>query len=74
MDRLSLFIAMMTWSLVSGSLIILFMTLGYIGWTAFAVAVVLGFALGLPLAKMIAARIKRQDPSWDEKRNRRRRG
>jgi NAD/NADP transhydrogenase alpha subunit len=74
MDRLSLFIAMMTWSLVSGCLIILFMTLGYIGWTAFAVAVVLGFALGLPLAKMIAARIKRQDPSWDEKRNRRRRG
>jgi NAD/NADP transhydrogenase alpha subunit len=63
MDRLSLFIAMMTWSLVSGCLIILFMTLGYIGWTAFAVAVVLGFALGLPLAKMIAARIKRQDPS-----------
>ncbi|WP_022704982.1 hypothetical protein [Pseudorhodobacter ferrugineus] len=29
-----------------------------------------GFGLGLPLAKMISARIKRQDPDWDEKRNR----
>ena len=70
MDRLSLFIAMMTWTLVSGVFIVLFMSLGYIGWTAFAIAVLLGFGVGLPCAKMISARIKRQDPDWDEERNR----
>lgn len=70
MDRLSLLIAMMTWTLVSGVIIVLFMSLGYVGWVQFGIAVVLGFALGLPLAKVISARIKRQDPDWDEKRNR----
>lgn len=70
MDRLSLFIAMMMWSVISGAIIILFMSLGYVGWIAFALAVVLGFAVGIPAAKMISARIKRQDPDWDEKRNR----
>ena len=69
MDRLSLFIAMMTWTLVSGVFIVLFMSLGYIGWIPFAVAVVLGFGVGLPLAKKISERIKRQDPDWDAKRN-----
>ncbi|OSP53418.1 hypothetical protein [Pseudoruegeria sp. SK021] len=70
MDRLSLFVAMMTWTLVSGIVIVLFMSLGYIGWVQFGFAVALGFGLGLPLAKMISARIKRRDPDWDEKRNR----
>lgn len=70
MDRLSLLIAMMTWTLVSGVIIVLFMSLDYVGWMQFGIAVGLGFALGLPLAKVISARIKRQDPDWDEKRNR----
>jgi hypothetical protein len=70
MDRLGLFIAMMTWSMVSGALIIAAMSLGYIGWIPFAIAVVLGFAIGLPLARVISKRIKRQDPDWDEVRNR----
>ena len=70
MDRLSLFIAMITWTLVSGVLIVLFMSLGYVGWLQFGFAVFVGFGLGLPLAKIISARIKRQDPDWDEKRNR----
>lgn len=70
MDRLSLYVAMMTWTLVSGVIIVAFMSFGYVGWVHFGVAVVLGFGLGLPLAKMISARIKRQDPDWDEKRNR----
>lgn len=70
MDRLSLFIAMMTWTVISGAIIILFMSMGYLGWVPFALAVGLGFAIGLPVAKRISARIKRQDPDWDEKRNR----
>ncbi len=70
MDRLSLFVAMMTWTVVSGVFIILFMSLGYLGWVPFGLAVALGFAAGFPWAKKISARIKRQDPDWDEKRNR----
>jgi hypothetical protein len=70
MDRLSLFVAMMTWTLVSGVIIVAFMSLGYVGWVQFGVAVALGFGLGLPLARIISVRIKRQDPDWDEKRNR----
>jgi hypothetical protein len=70
MDRLSIFVAMMTWSVVSGCLIVLFLSLGYVGWVPIVTGVVAGFALGLPLAKWIGARIKRQDPAWDEVRNR----
>ena len=61
---------MMTWTVVSGTLIIVFLTVGYVGWVPIAIAVVLGFVLGLPIAKWIGARIKRQDPDWDEVHNR----
>lgn len=70
MDRLSLFIAMMTWTLVSGVIIVVFMSLGFVGWVQFVLAVVIGLAVGLPVAKAISTRIKRQDPDWDETRNR----
>lgn len=69
MSRLSIFISAMAWTVVSGVIIVGGLSLGYYGWLPFISAVVIGFVIGIPIAIWIARRIKRDDDSWDEVRD-----
>ena len=65
MDRLSLYISLLTGAVLTGGLVTLVLSLGYYTWVAIAVSVVVGFALAWPAAYLISRRIKRQDPTWE---------
>lgn len=65
MDRLSLYISLLTHTVVTGSLIVTFLALGYYEWKAIALAVVIGIIAAWPLAKVISRRIKTRDPSFN---------
>jgi hypothetical protein len=68
--RLRHVIALMTNAVVVGSLIILVLSLGWVGWIPMFGAIALGFVISYPLAKLIARRIKKADPAWNEERDR----
>lgn len=70
MFRLRFVIALMTNAVVVGSLIILVLSLGWVGWVPVFGAVALGFLISWPLAIVIARMIKRQDPAWNEQADR----
>ena len=70
MFRLRYVVAMMTNAVVVGSLIILVLSLGWVGWVPVFGAIALGFIVSWPLATLIARRIKAGDPAWDEVRDR----
>lgn len=70
MSRLSIFISLLGWTLVSGVVIIISFSLGYYGWRAIALCVGLGFVLGIPASIFVARRIKHEDPAWDDTRDR----
>ncbi|MFP4043201.1 MAG: hypothetical protein ACLFTP_01310 [Rhodosalinus sp.] len=65
MDRLSLYISMLTGSVLTGGLAIAAFSLGYYNWIAVAISAVIGFVLAWPVAYVISQRIKKQDPEWD---------
>ncbi|WP_418594715.1 hypothetical protein [Ponticoccus sp. (in: a-proteobacteria)] len=65
MDRLSLYISLLTHTVVTGSLIVAFLAMGYYSWQAIAVAVVIGVVAAWPLAKLISRRIKTRDPAFN---------
>lgn len=67
MDRLSLYISLLTGSVLTGGLVIAALSLGYYTWVAIAIAAVIGFVLAWPLAYVISQRIKKQDPEWNPK-------
>ena len=66
MFRLRYVIALMTNAVLVGSLLILVLSLGWVGWVPVFGAVVIGFVLSWPAAAIIARMIKVQDPAWNE--------
>ena len=68
MDRLSIFLTLMSGAFITGTLIIIAFTLGYYNWWAIGGAAIIGFATAWPSAYIVSRRIKRQDPNWDETR------
>ena len=70
MNPLTCVLAMLTGTAVGGPFLVAAFTLGLYGWPAFVVALGLaGFAAAV-LAQRIEFEIKRQDPAWDEVRDR----
>lgn len=70
MFRLRHVIILMTNAVITGGLLIFVLAMGWYGWVAVIAAVVVGFALSWPAAAMVARRIKREDPGWNEGRDR----
>jgi hypothetical protein len=66
MFRLRYVVALMTNAVVVGSLIILVLSLGWVGWLPVFGAIALGFVLSWPLAVLVTRRIKTEDPAWNE--------
>lgn len=66
MFRLRYVIALMTNAVIVGSLIILVLSLGWVGWVPVFGAIVVGFVLAWPAAIVITRRIKANDPAWNE--------
>jgi cation transport ATPase len=70
MSRLAIFIFVMVWVVISGTIITAALSLGYYGWVPIALGVIVGALAGVPIARRIASRIKRRDPDWDQRRDR----
>jgi len=66
MDRLSIFLTLAVGSVVTGSLVIAVLAMGWYNWPAIGGAAALGFLLSWPASYAVSRRIKRQDPDWDE--------
>ncbi|SMX46756.1 hypothetical protein [Maliponia aquimaris] len=64
MDRLSLFLTLMSGSTITGTLIVTFFSFGWYNWIAIGTAAVIGFALAWPSARIISKRIKTRDPLY----------
>jgi uncharacterized membrane protein YfcA len=58
---------------IAGTFAIAFLSMGWVSWQAFAVAGTAGLVLGFPSGIWTARRIKRDDPDWPPKADRRRR-
>ncbi|KUF10105.1 hypothetical protein [Pseudoponticoccus marisrubri] len=67
MDRLSLFLTLMTGSVITGALTIIFFASGWYAWQAIAWAAGIGFLAAWPVARLISRRIKKQDPSFPDR-------
>jgi hypothetical protein len=70
MFRLRYIIHMMTNAVIVGSLIILVLSLGWVGWAPMIGAIVLGFVLAYPVSIIVTRWIKVKDPAWNEDRDR----
>jgi len=68
MDRLSIFLTLMTGSVLTGCLIIAAFTIGWFNWTAILICAVIGFVLAWPAGYLVSRRIKRNDPAWPDRR------
>jgi putative flippase GtrA len=68
MDRLSIVLTLMTGAVLTGSLVILVLSLSFYGWPAILAAAAVGFLASWPVAYLISRWIKRSDPHWDESR------
>lgn len=72
MDRLAMFIALMAWTAISGTLIIIAFTMEWYGWMPILGSVVIALVLAWPVGYVISRRIKRRDPNWPPRRRRNR--
>ena len=54
---------------IAGAAVIAALSLGWVGWMAFAVSGALGLILGVPLGLWTAHKIKRDDPAWPPRRD-----
>ena len=66
MDRLSIFLTLIVGAMVTGSLVIAVLAMGWYSWPAIGGAAAVGFLLSWPASYLISRRIKRQDARWDE--------
>jgi hypothetical protein len=66
MDRLSIILTLAVGAMITGSLVIVVLTLGWYTWPAIGGAALIGFLLSWPASYLISRRIKRQDPDWDD--------
>lgn len=55
-------------SSLAGAIVTGFLSAGWIGWMPFAVAGLIGLALGVPAGLFTARKIKRDDPDWPPRR------
>lgn len=65
MDRLSIFLTLMTGSVLTGSFVITAFTLEYYTWPAILISAALGFGLAWPAGYLVSRKIKRDDAAWD---------
>lgn len=70
MFRLRHVVVLMTNAVITGGLLIFVFAMGWYGWAPVIGAVILGVALSWPAAKLVARKIKRDDPAWNEARER----
>ena len=68
MDRLSLFLTMMSATGIAGAFVIGFFSVGWYTWQAIALAAVIGALAGWPVAKLVSRRIKKKDPLFNPPR------
>ncbi|QDY68528.1 hypothetical protein [Qingshengfaniella alkalisoli] len=68
MDRLSLYITMMTSTVLTLTFVLVVLLLGWTGYVTVFGAIVLGLVLAYPISFLISRRIKRHDPHWDERK------
>lgn len=64
MDRLALFLTLLSGSAIAGALVVTAFSLGYYNWIVILASVVIGFATAWPTARMVSKRIKTRDPGW----------
>jgi len=69
MDRLSIFLTLMTGAVLTGAVVTTFFVLGMYSWTAVMVAVAIGWGLSWPVAYLVSRYIKRNDPDFNHKRS-----
>ncbi len=69
MFRLRYVIVLMTNAVLVGTLLIIVISLGWVGWLPIFGAVALGFALSWPAAALVSRRIKADDPGWNAARD-----
>lgn len=70
MFRLRHVVVLMTNAVITGGLLIFVFAMGWYGWAPVIGAAILGFALSWPAARLVARKIKRDDPAWNEDRER----
>jgi hypothetical protein len=66
MFRLRYVVLMMTNAVLVGSLIILVLSLGFVGWVPVVGAILIGHLLSWPVARVVTRWIKIDDPAWNE--------
>jgi hypothetical protein len=66
MDRLSIVLSLIVGSALTGTLVIVVLTLGWYSWLAIGGATAVGFLATWPVSYVLSRRIKRQDMGWDE--------
>jgi hypothetical protein len=69
MDRLSILLTLATGAVITGSLVTLVLSLGWVAWGPILGAVALGWLLAWPAAYWVSRRIKRDDPNFDHTRS-----
>ena len=69
MNPLTLVLAMLTATAVTGPLLVAAFALGLYGWPPIILALAVGAFGAVALARRIEDEIKRQDPAWDELRD-----
>jgi hypothetical protein len=66
MFRLRYVVLLMANAVIVGSLIILVLSLGFVGWVPVFGAILIGHLLSYPAARLVARWIKTDDPAWNE--------
>ncbi|WP_420326909.1 hypothetical protein [Mameliella sp.] len=62
MDRLALYLTLMSGSGIAGALLVVFFAFNWYSWTAIAVAAGIGLVTAWPSARMVSKHIKDNDP------------
>jgi hypothetical protein len=70
MFRLRYVTVLMTNAVITGGLLIFIFSMGWYGYGPVIVTVVIGFALSWVAAKMVARKIKDDDPGWNAEKDR----
>lgn len=67
--RLRYYMILLSILCVAGAAVVAALSLGFVGWPAFAVSAIIGVIVGLPGGIWLARRIKKDDPAWDQRRD-----
>jgi hypothetical protein len=68
MDRLSIILTLATGAVITGGLVIIVLSLGWVAWGPILGSVVIGWILAWPAAWWISRRIKANDANFDHER------